>query len=140
MATKFAGKDLLLKIGDGASPEVFSTVAAQRSTAWSINNEQIDVTDKDDSRWRKLIEGGVRSMSLTASGLVNDHATYVLLTNMAAQGSIKNFQIVFADGMTFEGAFQLTTIEATGEHTDAQQYSTTLESAGDITFSDFETL
>lgn len=132
---KFAGKDFLLKMGDGASPEVFTTVAAQRSTSFSINNEQIDVTDKDDSRWRKLLEGGVRSMSLSSSGLISDAATYGSLLTNATQGLIKNYQIIFGDGSTFEGAFHLATIEGSGEHTDAQQYSITLESAGDITYS-----
>lgn len=138
--TKYAGKDLLLKLGDAASPEVFTTVAAQRSTSVSINNEQIDVTDKDDSRWRKLLEGGVRSMSLSASGLLSDATVQTTLTNIAVNGVIRNFQIVFADAQTFEGAFFLASIEATGEHTDAQQYSITLESAGDIVYSEFSSL
>lgn len=140
MATKYAGKDLLLKLGNGNSPQTYTTIAAQRSTSLTINNEVIDVTDKDDSRWMKKIEGGLRSMSLSCSGLVNDSASAVTLTNIAVQGKIHEFQIVFADGQTFTGPFLLTSFEASGEHTDAQQYSITLESAGDIDYSDFGSL
>jgi len=67
---KHAGKDMLIYLGDGASPEVFSLIVGLRSKSFSINNEQIDVTDSDDSRWRKLLEGGARSCSLSGSGLL----------------------------------------------------------------------
>ena len=131
---KHAGKDLLLKMGDGATPtEAFTTVAGQRSTSFSINNEQIDVSDKDDSRWRKLMEGGIRSLSLSCSGLLQSAAAHADLFTAATEGTISNYQIIFADGLSFTGAFQLASLEGSGEYTDAQQYSITLESAGDIT-------
>lgn len=134
MAQKFAGKDLLLYLGDGGSSETFDVVGGQRTSSCSINNEQIDVTDKDDSRWKKLIEGGVRSMSLSCSGILNDSANHKDLLEIAVDGLIRNYRIVFADGQTFTGPFLLSSIEASGEYTDAQQYSISLESAGDIVY------
>lgn len=139
--TKYAGIAFLLKLGNGGSPsETFATVAGQRTTSFTLNNEQIDVTDKDDSRWKKLLEGGVRSLALSAGGLLEDDAAHKTLLNIATNGVIRNYQIVFADGQTFTGPFLLTSVEATGEHTDAQQYTISLESAGDIEYSEFETL
>jgi TP901-1 family phage major tail protein len=140
MATKYPGKDLLLKLGTTDSPPQFNTIAAQRTTSFTINNEQIDVTDKDDSRWRKLLEGGVRSMSLSCAGLITDAAGYKTLLSIVTQGLITDFQIIFADGQTFEGPFQLTSVEGSGEYTDAQQYTMTIESAGDIDYSDTESV
>lgn len=130
---KFAGKDLLLYSGNGASPETFTLIAGLRSTGATVNNEQIDVTDKDDSRWRKLIEGGVRSMSLSAAGLFQDVTVHQTLLTRVSNGTINNYRITFAGGMSFTGAFQVASLELSGEYTDAQQYSITLESADDIT-------
>lgn len=129
---KHAGKDLLIK-KETATPGTYATIAGQRSTSFSINQEQIDVTDKDDSRWRKLLEGGVRSMSLSTSGLLQSAAAHGALVTAAAAGTIANYQIVYADGLTFTGAFQIASLEGSGEYTDSQQFSLTLESAGDIT-------
>jgi TP901-1 family phage major tail protein len=139
MAQKFAGKDLLLKLGTADSPPTYATVAAQRTTSFTINNEQIDVTDKDDSRWRKLLEGGVRSMSLSCSGLLSDADAFKTMLNLAVNGTIRYFQVILADGQTFEGPFLVTSVEGSGEYTDAQQYTIALESAGDIDYSEFET-
>lgn len=129
---KQAGKNLLIKIGDGLSPETFTTIAGQRTTSFSINNDQIDVTDKDDSSWRKLLEGGVRSCSLSSSGLLQDEVAHTVLVTAAANGTIANYQLIFANGLTITGPFQVASVEVSGEYTGAQQYSITLESAGDI--------
>lgn len=133
---KHAGKELLIKKEVVGTPGTFTTVAGQRSTSFSINNEQIDVTDKDDSRWRKLFEGGVRSMSLSCSGILQSAATHAALVVAATNGAISNYQITFANGDTFAGPFQLTSLEGSGEYTDVQQFSLTLESAGDIVYTD----
>jgi TP901-1 family phage major tail protein len=132
--TKYAGKELLLKRGNGASPEVFTTIGGQRTTGFTIGNEEIDVTDKDDSRWKKLIEGGVRNMSLSCSGIVNDSAAQKALMQASVDGTIGNYQIIFADGQTFTGPFLVSSFGATGEYTDAQQFELTLNSAGDIAY------
>ena len=36
------GSALLMKIGDGASPEVFTTIGGMRSTSISMNDEVVD--------------------------------------------------------------------------------------------------
>ena len=58
-----AGKDILLKIGDGGAPEVFTTVAGLRARTIALNARTVDVTDGDSAgRWRELLAGaGVRS-------------------------------------------------------------------------------
>jgi predicted secreted protein len=48
---KYCGKDLLLQMGNGASPEVFTTIGAMKSNSLTINNEKVDVTTKDDMAW-----------------------------------------------------------------------------------------
>ena len=46
------GSSLLVKIGDGASPEAFTTIGGLRSTSISLNDEAVDVTTMDSSNAR----------------------------------------------------------------------------------------
>ena len=41
------GSAVLMKIGNGGSPETFTTIGALRSTSITINSETIDITNKD---------------------------------------------------------------------------------------------
>ncbi|HYF21854.1 MAG TPA: phage major tail protein, TP901-1 family, partial [Caulobacteraceae bacterium] len=52
------GKDMLLKIGDGADPQAFTTVAGLRARTISLNARTVDATDSDSAgRWRELLAG-----------------------------------------------------------------------------------
>ena len=54
---KQLGRSFLLKIGDGATPEVFSALAGINSKSLTINNSSIDVTTPDDGRAGILEQG-----------------------------------------------------------------------------------
>jgi len=58
------GKDILLKIGDAASPEVFASIGGLRTKGLSFNGEAVDITNSDSaSQWRELLAaGGVAAM------------------------------------------------------------------------------
>ena len=57
------GADLLMKIGDGGSPERFTTIGGMRSTSLSMNDEMVDITNKDTGRARTILaQGGTTSM------------------------------------------------------------------------------
>lgn len=136
MGTKHAGVFVLLYVGDGGSPEVFTRVAAQRVGGLTLGNASIDVTDKDDSRWRKLLAAaGSREVALTCQGWVNDAAAFAFLCNIATQGLIRNWMIEFANGVSIRGPFMLNSTELSGEYTAAQQFTLNLTSAGDLSVS-----
>ena len=79
------GSALLMKIGDGASPEVFTTIGGMRSTSISMNDEVVDITNKDSSRARTLLaQGGVNSMTVTGSGVFTDSASETTLDQICA--------------------------------------------------------
>jgi TP901-1 family phage major tail protein len=128
------GASLLIKAGDGASPEVFTTVAGLRDTSISINQEMVDVTNKDSSRVRTLLaQGGIKSFTVSGSGIFTDSASeQTILTNFD-QASFTNYQLLVPDYNTFTGAFQVTALEYSGTYNDSVQYSMTFESAGSIT-------
>ena len=128
------GASLVVKIGNGGSPETFTTVAGLQDTSISINQETVDVTNKDSSRVRTLLaQGGVKSFTITGSGIFQDNATEQSVLTAVDGASFTNFQFLVPDYNTFTGAFQVTTLDYTGTYNGAVQYSMTFESAGAVT-------
>lgn len=131
---KFCGKDLLLEIWMGAVPS-FVVVAAMRSTSFTLNEEQVDVTDKGSERWRELIECGIKTMSVTAAGPMENAASLREILSAKMNGpSIRLFRITSGMGDEFQGEFQIASIERTGEYNGSEDYSLTLESSGVIAY------
>ena len=129
------GSALLMKIGDGASPEAFTTIGGMRSTSISLNDEMVDITNKDSSRARTLLaQGGVNSMTVSGSGVFTDSASETTLRGKFDSATLSNYQFLVPDFGTYTGSFMLTTLEYSGEYNDSVQYSFTFESAGAITF------
>ena len=128
------GKDLLVKIGDGAGG--FTTVAGLRTRRLAFNAETVDVTNAESAnRWRELLDGaGVKRASVSGRGLFQDAASDALMRQTFFDGAIAVYQIVIPDFGTVQGAFQLTSLEFAGEHNGEVTYDVALESAGELTF------
>ena len=110
------GRSLLLKLGDGASPEVFTTVAGLQDTTIALNDVAVDVTSKDSAGIRQLLAGKIlQSMIVSASGVSEDSAIMNTLRDVAQAGTHSNYQLVIpgtpSAGGTYEGAFRITAVE-----------------------------
>jgi TP901-1 family phage major tail protein len=129
------GSALLMKIGNAASPEVFTTIGGMRSTSLAMNDEMVDITNKDSSRARTLLaQGGTNSMTVSGSGVFTDTASEATLKGKFDVSALTNYQFLVPDFGTFTGSFQLTTLEYAGEFNGEVTYSFTFESSGAITF------
>lgn len=129
------GKALLMKIGDGASPEVFTTIGGMRSNTLTMNDEMVDVTNKDSSGARTILaQGGVNSITVAGSGVFTDSASETTLKGKFNVSALTNYQFLVPDFGTFTGSFMLTTLEYAGEYNGEVTYSFTFESSGAITF------
>jgi len=128
------GAEALIKIGNGGSPEAFTTLGGLRDTSISLNQEMIDVTNKDDSRVRKLLaQGGIKSFTVSGSGIFTDSASESTAVGLFDASTFTNIQVLIPDFKTFTGKMQLTSMEYTATYNDSVQYSITLESADTIT-------
>jgi len=134
------GSSFLLKDNSTGTP---ATIGGLRSTSMTINGEAVDITTKDSNAFissgndkaRDLLQGGgVRSMSITASGVFTDSSTENLLRGFAFDGAIQNYDLVFSDGSKIAGAFLVTSYERAGEFNGEETYSVTLESSNTITY------
>jgi TP901-1 family phage major tail protein len=129
------GKDLLLKIdSDGAG--TFVAVAGLRSRRIAFNAESVDISNADSAgRWRELLAGaGVKRASISGAGIFKDAATDANVRQVFFDGTIRNWQVIVPDFGTLAGAFQVTSLEYSGEHNGEVAYELALESAGEISF------
>jgi TP901-1 family phage major tail protein len=129
------GKDLLIKVdmvGDGQ----FQTLAGLRAQRFSLNADQVDVTSLDSAGgWRELLAGaGVKSASISGSGVFRDAATDGRARQIFFDAEIPDFQVVVPNFGTIEGPFQITSIEYAGSHNGEATYEISLASAGLLTF------
>ena len=135
------GSSFLLKDNSGGSAVV---IGGLRSTSMTINGEMVDITAKDSATFsgssghdigRALGSNmGLRSMSVTASGVFTDSAGENNLRGAAFTGSSVNYDLVFGDGSTVKGAFIITSYERAGEYNGEETFSVTLESNGTMTY------
>ncbi|WP_454287661.1 phage major tail protein, TP901-1 family [Rhizobium arsenicireducens] len=127
------GKDLLLKVEDGAG---FVTVAGLRSKRLSFNAQTVDVTDAESvGRWRELLGGaGVQRAALSGAGLFKDQASDALVRSAFFAGDILAWQVVIPDFGTVSGPFQVTALEYAGSHDGELTFEIALELAGALAF------
>ena len=133
-----SGKDLLIKL-DMTGGGMFDTIAGLRATRISFNAESLDVTSlESQGGWRELLAGaGVRSASISGSGVFKDEATDERARQIFFDGDIPAFQVIIPDFGIVEGPFQLTSIEYSGSHNGEATYEMAMASAGALTFTAF---
>ena len=130
------GKDLLIKIGDGADPENFTTVAGLRATSLDFNAQAIDVTNSDSAEmWRELLADGVKSATVAGSGVFKDAASDAALKNAFFNQTLNNWQIAIPSFGTVTGPFKLTSLQYDGPYDGELKISLSLASAGALSFS-----
>lgn len=130
------GRDVLIKIGDGGSPEVFATVAGVRAKTISLNARTVDGTSGESpSAWRELIAGaGVKSASVSGAGVFKDAASDAAIQQAFFAQSVKSFQLVIPDFGVIQGAFLIESLDYTGDHDGEAAFAITLASAGALSF------
>ena len=125
------GSAFLLKIGNGAVPPTFATVAGLRTTQMSVNGEIVNVTTKDSGGWRELLSGaGVRSVSVSAAGIFTGSAAETRLRGHALAGTIDDYELSFESGERMQGKFLVTRLEYAGDYNGERTYTISLESSG----------
>lgn len=111
MAAATSSHGAQLKLGDAASPEVFTTIAGVRDIAGlSYGNDTTEVTAHDSgSRWRQFIDTLRKESNITFE-LVFDStdATHDETTGLLAKaeaGGLHNFQLILTDTGDMQAAF-----------------------------------
>ena len=122
-----AGRKLRIKKGGTA-------VAGAVTDNLTINNEPIDITDKDSAGWRTMLaDVGVRSIEASVEGVLINSTLIAIAVGTAA--SLLAAYTLEIDGIgDFSGNFYLQSFEITGEQEDAIRFTASIVSSGTITF------
>lgn len=128
---KLAGRKVQIKEGTGPSATL---VAGARSDSITINNEPIDITDKGDDGWRTLLgDASVRSVELSVTGLVDGSS--LIAKAFGPTNSLLGAYTIDISGMgEISGQFYFSNIELSAPHDDAFEFSATIMSSGEITW------
>ena len=127
------GAAFLLKIGDGAVPPAYDTVAGLRTTQMTINGDSVVVTNKGSGGWREILSGaGTRSVSVSASGIFLDSVTENRVRANALAGTLDAYELSFEDGAKMRGEFLVQRLDYAGAFNGERTYSLALESSGEV--------
>ena len=125
------GSAFLLKIGNGGTPVTYATMAGLRATQISVNGDPVNITSKDSGGWRELLPGAdVRSVSVSAGGILTGSAAEVRLRNHALGGAIDDYELAFESGEKLRGKFLVTRLDYAGDYNGERTYTLALESSG----------
>ena len=117
-----------------------TTLVGIRTRGFTINAEPVDITNDDDSGWRTLLaEPGLRSMEVPVAGISSDEILIAAIMEGTTY-ALSAVLINLASGVgevtpgTLAGDFFLSSLEQTGEHDGAVEFTATLMSSGAITY------
>ena len=129
------GKDLLIKV-DQTGTGSFVTVAGLRATRLAFNAETVDVTTLESAGgWRELLAGaGVKSAAISGSGVFRDANTDARARQIFFDAEMPQFQLVIPSFGIVQGAFQITSIDYSGNYNGEATYDLAIASAGALTF------
>lgn len=131
-----AGRDVLVKISDGAAPPAFVTVAGLKARTIALAAKAVDATASDSpGAWRELLPGaGLKEATVSGSGVFRDAASDALVRASFFAQDARTWRLVIPDFGTLEGPFQVAALEYGGAHDGEATFSMTLASAGQVGF------
>jgi len=140
-ATTVRGSALLIKVGDGADPEVFAhpcSINAERGLAFAAETRNNNVPDCDDPEavvWQGT-EKSSKGATITGSGTLNaeDQDLFFDWFESELTKNVKVFTNITGatGGRIYTGAFHLTQFEITGNLGEKVQVRVTLVSDGAV--------
>ena len=132
------GSDLLIKRGDGASPEVFTTVGALQSSTLTLNGDPIEVTTADDvdgngEIWKTFITGP-KSFSVSGNGIGKALLPLQSVYDDFATGALTNYQVVVPNLGTFSLSMIVGSMSFDGPYDGVQGFTVELNGSSAPTF------
>lgn len=137
MAAK-RGSKVLIKRGNGAGPEVFTTIGTLKTQDISFSAGQIDTTtldnvDANGEAYQELMSG-LRSISINGAGLAKAIGVVQDLFEDQLAGTIRNFELVIPHIGTVTCGFLIGEFQFSGNHDGTADFTMSAASSGVPTF------
>jgi predicted secreted protein len=111
-----------------------SNIVGARADSVTINNEPLDITDKDDSGWRTMLgDVGLRSVSCEIEGVLKDTVLLADSVGTATTALLKECVVTISGIGTLTGDFMLQGLQIGAEQADVTTFTATLESGESMT-------
>ena len=123
-------RELVIKRGDGASPEVFTFVCGLRTRSFQMSNAQIDTTVPNcDNPAQPIVatsRPGRQTLTFSGDGLFDsDEVGQDVADDARLQRVTINYQVIVPGYGTFEGPFMISDFEFSGDMEDPLAFSAT---------------
>ena len=127
----YNGDKFLLRTDINSSP---ADVAGLVSTSFSLSSEMVDVTTKESNGFTEKISG-LMSASVSGNGIFTSVPSQQEIKTRALAGTTAPYTLInMESGESWTGDFLISSFEVTGDTSGAMQFSISLESTGQITF------
>lgn len=111
-----------------------NNIVGARADSVTINNEPLDITDKDDSGWRTMLaDTGLRSVSCEIEGVLKDAVLMADSVGTASTALLKECVVTISGIGTLTGDFMLQGLQIGAEQADVTTFTATLESGENMT-------
>ena len=130
---KYLGNAMLLKVESSPTSGTYGTIGGSSSHTMSLNNEVVDVSDKDSNRWKELLAAGDRSIAISMEGFISDEANFEIFRIAARDDVIINYTLEYGNADTIVGAFHIDSLEVSGARNEGQSFSASLTNSGEPT-------
>lgn len=114
-----------------------TTLVGVRSRGANMQNSLVDITNDDDSGWRTLLATpGMKMVDVPVAGITSDEVLIAEFFNSSVTGETLqiNLPSSLASPGNISGTFMLADIEITGEHDGAVEFTATMNSSGEVTY------
>jgi TP901-1 family phage major tail protein len=132
------GRLLLIKIGDGADPEVFNPLCGLKTRSFTLDTASVDTTIPSCTNpgdvVQKTSRPGQASRTFTGSGAFVKSANTTAFMTHVMNATIFNAQVVVPGLGTFEGPYFVSNSSLSGDVDPNMDFSATFEAAGVLTF------
>lgn len=132
------GRLLSIKLGNAASPEVFTFVCGFRARTFSMSNNEVDTTvpDCDDPGGvvQKTSVPGIADRTFSGSGLFDSDDAGKSVADAARLATVNNYQVSVPGYGTFQGPYIITDFSWSGEMEGNMDFSATFKPSGALTF------
>ncbi len=132
------GRTLLIKIGNGASPEVFENLCGIKTRNFNLSANEVDTTFPDcinpGGPVQKTSRPGITNRTFSGSGTFVSGGAQASLMPHVRNATIFNAEVVVPGDGTYAGAWMVSDFEFEGDMEDDLQFSATFSAAGPLEF------
>ena len=132
------GRLLLIKIGDGATPEVFAPLCGLQTRSFNMSANSVDTTIPDcenpAATPQKSGEPGIKNRTFTGSGKFVAGANSSAFIQHVTDATKFNAQVIVPGLGSFTGPWFVSEFEFSGEQEGNMDFNATFEAAGALEF------